>query len=84
MNIQIKRNILGCAVGTISVSCILNYYYKLLIDYFTPYPHKIQKHKIPQPPKKKKKKKRTQKTPQKTVSHTKTHQQTKLTTMITT
>ena len=43
MNIQIKTNILGSAVGTISVSCILNYYYKLLIDYFTPYPHQIPK-----------------------------------------
>ena len=49
MNIQIKTNILGCAVGTISVSCILNYYYKLLIDIFIPDSHKIQKHKIPQP-----------------------------------
>ena len=66
MNIQIKRNILGCAVGTISVSCILNYYYKLLIDYFTPYPHQIQKHKNHQKKRKKKKKKRTQNPPQKT------------------
>ena len=72
MNIQIKTNILGSAVGTISVSCILNYYYKLLIDYFTPYPHQIQKHKNHKK-EKKRKKKRTQNPPHKKQSATQKH-----------